>query len=71
VHGDLGVNNLYSQGNPILVLGLEHAQHIAAAGWTKHDVQQALFERARQPWGLVKNRGKSKGPRFPEIGRPQ
>ena len=31
----LGVNNLYSQGNPVLVLGIEHAQHIAAAGWTQ------------------------------------
>ncbi|MGQ0525642.1 MAG: hypothetical protein ACT4P8_18505 [Betaproteobacteria bacterium] len=63
----LGVNNLYSQGNPVLVLGIEHAQHIASAGWSKHDLQQALFERARQPWGLMKNRGKSKGPRFPEF----
>ncbi len=62
----LGVNNLYSQGNPVLVLGLEHAHHIAAAGWSKRDLQNALFERARQPWGLMKNRGKSKGPRFPE-----
>ena len=62
----LGVNNLYSQGNPVLVLGLEHAQHIAAAGWSKQQLQQSLFERARQPWGVMKNRGKSKGPRFPE-----
>lgn len=62
----LGVNNLYSQGNPVLVLGIEHAQHIAAGGWSKLDLQEALFERARQPWGLMKNRGKSKGPRFPE-----
>ena len=61
----LGVNNLYSQGNPVLVLGIEHAHHIAAAGWSKLDLQRALFERARQPWGLMKNRGKSKGPRFP------
>jgi hypothetical protein len=63
----LGVNNLYSQGTPVLALGIEHAQHIAAAGWSKRGLQQALFERARQPWGLVKNRGKSKGPRFPEF----
>lgn len=63
----LGVNNLYSQGTPVLVLGIEHAQHIASAGWSKRDLQQALFERARQPWGLAKNRGKSKGPRFPEF----
>lgn len=53
----------------MLVLGIEHAQHIAAAGWRKRQLQEALFERARQPWGLMKNRGKSKGPRFPEIDR--
>jgi hypothetical protein len=63
----LGVNNLYSQGHPILVMGIEHARHCAAAGWSKMKVKQALFERARQPWGLVKDRGKSKGPRFPEF----
>jgi len=63
----LGVNNLYSQGTPVLVLGIEHAQHIAAARWSKQDLQRAVFERARQPWGLAKNRGKSKGPRFPEF----
>jgi len=63
----LGVNNLYSQGTPVLALGIEHAQHIASAGWSKRKLQEAIFERARQPWGLVKNRGKSKGPRFPEF----
>jgi hypothetical protein len=63
----LGVNNLYSQGHPVLALGIEHAGFFKAAGWSKLDVQTAIFERARQPWGLVKNRGKSKGPRFPEF----
>jgi len=63
----LGVNNLYSQGHPVLVLGLEHVQHLHAAGWTKRDIQQSLFELARQPWGLIKHRGKSKGPRFPAF----
>ena len=63
----LGVNNLYSQGHPVLVLGLEHVQHLSAAGWNKQEIQRTLFELARQPWGLVKNRGKSKGPRFPEF----
>lgn len=61
----LGGNNIYSQGTPVLVLGPEHAQHIAHASWSKQDLKQALFERARQPWGLIRNRGKSKGPRFP------
>ena len=63
----LGVNNLYSQGNPVLVMGIEHAHYFSSAGWSKKDVKQALFEQARQPWGLMKNRGKSKGPRFPEF----
>jgi hypothetical protein len=61
----LGVCNLYAQGHPVLVLGIEHAQFIAAAGWKKHDVKMALFERARQPWGLVKNRGRAKFKHFP------
>jgi len=60
-----GGNNLHSQGNPVVVLGPEHAQHIAAAGWKKKDIQMALFEMARRPWGMAKNRGKSKGPFFP------
>ena len=63
----LGVNNLYSQGHPVLVMGIEHAQHIASAGWSKRDVKEALFKLARQPWGLMKDRGKSKGPRFPDF----
>lgn len=61
----LGGNNLYSQGHPVLALGPEHARYIAAAGWTKRDVKLCLFERARQPWRLVKGRGKSLGPFFP------
>lgn len=61
----LGGNNLYSQGEPVLVLGPEHARSIADDGWTKADVQQFLYECARQPWRLVRGRGKSLGPHFP------
>ncbi len=61
----LGSNNVYSQGHPVLVLGIEHAAHIVAAGWSKQDIKMCLFEMARQPWGLAKNRGKSQGPFFP------
>ncbi len=61
-----GGNNLYSQGNPVIVLGPEHAQHIAAAGWHKSDIQMSLFQMARKPWGIVKDHGKSKGPFFPK-----
>jgi hypothetical protein len=60
-----GGNNLHSQGTPVVVLGVEHAQHIVAGGWRKKDIQMALFEMARRPWGVAKNRGKSKGPFFP------
>jgi len=63
----LGCNNLYSQGEPVLVLAVEHAGHFHAAGWTKADIQKAVFERARQPWGKVRDRGKSHGPFFPEC----
>jgi len=63
----LGSNNIYSQGTPVLVLCPEHASYINAAGWTKRDIKNDLFERARQPWGLVKNRGKSKGPKIPDC----
>lgn len=62
----LGGNNIYSQGTPVLILGPEHAGHFARASWTKQDLKLALFEHARQPWGLIRDRGKSKGPRFPD-----
>jgi hypothetical protein len=62
----LGVNNLYSQGNPVLVLGPEHSRYFAEAGWSKYDIKSYIFENARQPWRLVKNRGKSIGPYFPQ-----
>lgn len=62
----LGSNNIYSQGTPVLVLGPEHAGFFAAASWSKEDLKQALFDRARQPWVLIRNRGKSKGPHFPQ-----
>jgi hypothetical protein len=62
----LGSNNIYSQGEPVLALGPEHAAYIAAEGWTKADVKMFIFEKARQPWRLVRGRGKSLGPMFPK-----
>lgn len=61
----VGNNNIYSQGEPILVVGPEHAAYIAADGWTKRDVKLFLYEVARQPFGAIRGRGKSRGPRFP------
>ena len=62
----LGSNNLYSQGEPILALGPEHAACISAQGWSKADVKLFIYEAARQPWSLVQGRGKSMGPNFPK-----
>ncbi len=62
----LGSNNLYSQGEPILALGREHAAYIAADGWSKADIKDFIFEKARMPWRLVRGRGKSLGPNFPK-----
>jgi hypothetical protein len=61
----LGSNNIYSQGEPILALGPEHAGYIGAEGWKKLDVKEFIYEKARQPWRMVRGRGKSLGPKFP------
>lgn len=45
----LGSNHLYLGGESFLVLGPEHAEVLAQAGWTKRDVRTFLFEQARKP----------------------
>jgi hypothetical protein len=42
-----GSNNIYLGGEPLVLLGPEHAATIAASGWSKGDVKRALWERAR------------------------
>jgi hypothetical protein len=45
-----GNNNiLYQMGGPLILLGPEHAKTIAQEGFTKKDVKEFLFERARIP----------------------
>ena len=39
----------------LLVLGPEHAQSIAAAGWSKKDVQQFVFDHASIPYETLKS----------------
>ncbi len=41
-----GNNNVYLGGEPLVVLGPEHAQTFARGGWSKADVKRALWERA-------------------------
>jgi len=45
-----GNNNiLYQSGGPIILLGPEHAKTIAKEGYTKKEVKQILFEKAKIP----------------------
>jgi hypothetical protein len=70
----LGTNNIYSQGDPALALGIEHAKYIADEGWNKRDIRLYMYEAARLPLRLVQNRGKSLGPDFPkwlDPGEPE
>lgn len=61
----LGCNNIYYQGQPVLVLGPEHAQLLHRQGWSKDDIKAYLYEYARQPARLVRHRGMEIGKEFP------
>jgi hypothetical protein len=45
-----GSNNIYLGGEPLVILGPEHAQTIAASGWSKADFKRAFWERAQVPF---------------------
>jgi hypothetical protein len=42
-----GSNNVYLGGEPLVILGPEHAQTLAASGWSKSDLKRRLWERIR------------------------
>ncbi len=46
---DLGSNNSYLHGEPVLALGPEHAAILGGAGLTKADIRRHLFDHARIP----------------------
>ena len=48
-----GHNNSVSGGHCTIVLGLEHAHTIAAAGWTRHDIRYYLWDNARVRFGDI------------------
>ena len=55
-----GISGYSYQGrgaSPVVVLGPEHAQEIAAAGYSRRDVREYIFRNARLPFGEVKDRG--------------
>ncbi len=49
----VGHNNLYLGGEPLVVLGPEHAATVAAAGWSKDDFKRAVWDAARVPLSRI------------------
>ena len=45
----VGSNNIYLGGEPLVILGPEHAATVAGGGWSKDDFKRALWERAQVP----------------------
>jgi hypothetical protein len=46
-----GSNNVHYHGEPLLVMGPEHAAAVAREGYTKADVKRFLYEHAQVPLG--------------------
>lgn len=49
----VGSEDFINRGEPLLMLGPEHALRIANGGFSKADVRDFLFEHARVPLGMV------------------
>ena len=45
----VGTNNIYLGGEPLVILGPEHAATVAGGGWSKAAFKRALWARARVP----------------------
>ena len=61
-------NNAYLAGEPLVILGPEHAQTIATSGWSKADLKRALWEKARVPVRAFSGENLA---RFVVIDRPR
>lgn len=53
----LGSNNSYMASEILVVLGTEHADVVASAGWARRHVQQYLYEKARRRVGDLRRVG--------------
>jgi len=70
----MGISGYYYQqrgSSPVVVLGPEHAAEIAAAGYSRKDVKQYLFEHARIPKSVLKDRGHWGARQWPEEWEQQ
>src|SRR5262249_44417577 len=44
-----GSNNIYLAGDPLVILGPEHAQTIASSGWSKQEFKRRVSDAPRAP----------------------
>jgi hypothetical protein len=49
VMATVGSNNIYLGGEPLVVLGPEHAGTAASSGWSKDDFRRQVWERSAVP----------------------
>ena len=54
----LGVNNLHSMGETLVVLNPRNAGQFHSEGWSKKDIKQYIWENARLSVGHIKKSGK-------------
>ena len=67
--GDMGSNNAYLYGDPVLALGPEHAAILAADGHDKASIRRHVFDHARIPTELWQRGGMAtmRHDRFPDA----
>jgi hypothetical protein len=51
VMANVGSNNIYLGGEPLIVFGPEHAATAASSGWSKDDFRRQLWEQSAVPLG--------------------
>lgn len=54
---DKGHNNAYLMGQLAIVVGVEHARTLGQEGWSRRDVQEFLWEKARLPISTLREGG--------------
>ena len=66
-HGGSFSHYIIGRNTPLLmVIGPEHAQEIAAEGYSKEDVKQEIFRQARVPVGTLRGRAYWSGRTWPD-----
>ncbi|MDH5535331.1 MAG: hypothetical protein OEZ08_07165 [Betaproteobacteria bacterium] len=51
--GETGANDIYYEGQPLVIFGPEHAEQVAADGYSKADVKKYFYENGRFPLGRL------------------